>query len=89
MGLLIRLPLIAGAGVSDMIGQWSAHLRTFRRRIDFPGGKLTVLFLGGVPCDIVPLLFGELFTAIIYDGILIDPGSPRMRGSLARLCRSK
>jgi glyoxylase-like metal-dependent hydrolase (beta-lactamase superfamily II)/predicted DCC family thiol-disulfide oxidoreductase YuxK len=87
IGLLIRLPLIAGAGVSDMIGQWSAHLRTFRRRIDFAGGKLTVLFLGGIPCDVVPLLFGELFTAIIYDGILIDPGSPRMRGSLARHLR--
>ena len=87
IGLLIRLPLIAGAGASDMIGQWSVHIRTFRRRIDFPGSKLTVLFLGGIPCDVVPLLFGELFTAILYDGVLIDPGSPRMRRSLARHLR--
>jgi glyoxylase-like metal-dependent hydrolase (beta-lactamase superfamily II)/predicted DCC family thiol-disulfide oxidoreductase YuxK len=87
IGLLLRLPLIAGAGVSDMIGQWSAHIRTFRRRVDFPGGKLTLLFLGGIPCDVVPLLFGELFTAILYDGVLIDPGSPRMRRSLARHLR--
>ena len=35
----------------------------------------------------VPLLFGELFTAIIYDGIAIDPGSPKMRRSLARHLR--
>jgi glyoxylase-like metal-dependent hydrolase (beta-lactamase superfamily II) len=32
----------------------------------------------------VPLLFGELFTAVLYDGIAIDPGSPKMRRSLAR-----
>jgi glyoxylase-like metal-dependent hydrolase (beta-lactamase superfamily II) len=35
----------------------------------------------------VPLLFGELFTAVLYDGIAIDPGSPKMRGSLARHLR--
>ena len=66
-----------------MLGQCGTHLRTFRRRIDLPGDKLSVLFLGGFPCDVVPLLFGELFTAVLYDGVLIDPGSPRMRGSLA------
>ena len=87
IGLLIRLPLIAGAGLIEMIGQWSVYIRTFRRRFDFPGGKLSVLFLGGIPCDLVPLLFGELFTAILYDGVLIDPGSPRMRRSLARHLR--
>jgi glyoxylase-like metal-dependent hydrolase (beta-lactamase superfamily II)/predicted DCC family thiol-disulfide oxidoreductase YuxK len=87
IGLLIRLPLIAGAGASDFLGQCGAFFRTFRRRIDFPGGKLSVLFLGGFPCDVVPILFGELFTAVVYDGILIDPGSPRMRRSLARHLR--
>ncbi len=87
IGLLMRPPLIVGAGAHDLLGQCSAHVRTFRRRIDFPGGKLTVLFLGGFPCDIVPLLFGELFTAILYDGVLVDPGSPRMRRSLARHMR--
>jgi glyoxylase-like metal-dependent hydrolase (beta-lactamase superfamily II) len=70
-----------------MLGQCGAHVRTFRRRIDFPGGKLSLLFLGGFPFDVVPLLFGELFTAILYDGVLIDPGSPRMRRSLARHLR--
>jgi len=84
IGFLIRLPLIVGAGIRDLLAQCVAHLRTFRRRIDFPGGKLSVLFLGGFPCDVVPILFGELFTAVIYDGLLIDPGSPRMRGSLKR-----
>lgn len=87
IGLLIRLPLIVGAGVRDFLGQCFAFLRTFRRRVDFPGGKLSILFLGGVPCDVVPILFGELFTAVVYDGLLIDPGSPRMRRSLARHLR--
>jgi len=36
---------------------------------------------------VVPILFGELFTAIVYDGVLVDPGSPRMRRSLARHLR--
>ena len=87
IGLVVRLPLIAGAGLRDMVAQAFVFFRTFRRRVDFPGGKLSILFLGGVPCDVVPLLFGELFTAVVYDGLLIDPGSPRMRRSLARHLR--
>jgi glyoxylase-like metal-dependent hydrolase (beta-lactamase superfamily II) len=50
-------------------------------------GKVTILFLNGMLPNTVPLLFGELFTAIIYDGIAIDPGSPKMRRSLARHLR--
>jgi glyoxylase-like metal-dependent hydrolase (beta-lactamase superfamily II)/predicted DCC family thiol-disulfide oxidoreductase YuxK len=87
IGLLVRFPLILAAGVRDLYSQCAAYTATFRRRLDLPGGKLSVLFLGGVPCDVVPILFGELFTAILYDGLLIDPGSPRMRGSLRRHLR--
>jgi len=42
-------------------------------------GKLTILFLNGMLPNTVPLFFGELFTTIIYDGVAIDPGSPKMR----------
>ena len=87
IGLFIRLPLIAAAGLREFFKQGRVFFRTLRRRIDFPGGKLSLLFLGGFPCDVVPLLFGELFTAVFYDGILIDPGSPRMRHSLNRHLR--
>jgi glyoxylase-like metal-dependent hydrolase (beta-lactamase superfamily II) len=45
------------------------------------------LFLSGVLPNTVPLLFGELFTTILYDGLAIDPGSPKMRRSLARHLR--
>ena len=87
IGLLVRLPLILAAGARDLFMQCAAYAATFRRRLDLPGGKLSLLFLGGVPCDVVPILFGELFTAILYDGLLIDPGSPRMRASLRRHLR--
>ena len=87
IGLLLRLPLIAAAGLRDLLEQCLAFVRTYRRRLDFPGSKLSLLFLGGVPSDVVPILFGELFTAILYDGVLIDPGSPRMRRSLHRHLR--
>src|SRR5262249_34067011 len=36
---------------------------------------------------LVPLTFGERFAAVLYDGLLIDPGSLRMRASLARHLR--
>lgn len=87
IGFLVRLPLILAAGARDLVMQCAAYTVTFRRRRDLPGGKLSLLFLGGVPCDVVPILFGELFTAILYDGLLIDPGSPRMRASLRRHLR--
>jgi glyoxylase-like metal-dependent hydrolase (beta-lactamase superfamily II) len=50
-------------------------------------GKLTILFLNGPLPNTVPLLFGELFTAIVYDSIAVDPGSPKMRRSLSRHLR--
>ena len=43
-------------------------LRTYHKRLDLLSGKLTILFLNGVLPNAVPLLFGELFTAVLYDG---------------------
>jgi glyoxylase-like metal-dependent hydrolase (beta-lactamase superfamily II) len=34
--------------------------------------------------DLVPLIFGESFWAIVYDGVAIDPGSTKMRNALRR-----
>ncbi len=84
LGMFVRIPLIVAAFARDLARELSVYLRTWRRRIDFPGGKLSIAFLGGVPCDAVPILFGELFTMVLYDGLAIDPGSPRMLRSLAR-----
>lgn len=83
IGMLLRLPLIAAAGVRDFWRNLVAFLNTRRRRIDLLDGRLSLLFLGGFPTEIVPLLFGERFTGVLYDGVLVDPGSPRMRRSLA------
>jgi hypothetical protein len=40
---------------------------TFRRRITLLDGRLTLLFLGSPMADLVPLLFGERFWAVVYD----------------------
>jgi glyoxylase-like metal-dependent hydrolase (beta-lactamase superfamily II) len=43
-----------------------------------------LLFLGSPLADLVPLIFGERFWAIVYDGVAIDPGSSKMRRALRR-----
>jgi len=86
-GLFLRLPIIALAGLLGIWKQFAVWLRTFRRRIDFLGGRLSILCLGHPLAEPVPILFGELFTGVLYDGLMVDPGSPRMRRSLARHVR--
>ena len=87
LGFFIRLPLVLWAGIKAGAQRTSIFTRTYHKRIDLLDGKLTILFLNGMLPNTVPLLFGELFTAIIFDGIAIDPGSPKMRRSLARHLR--
>ena len=87
LGFFIRLPLVLWAGIKAAAQRANIFARTYHKRLDMLDGKLTILFLTGMLPNTVPLLFGELFTAIIYDGIAIDPGSPKMRRSLARHLR--
>jgi glyoxylase-like metal-dependent hydrolase (beta-lactamase superfamily II)/predicted DCC family thiol-disulfide oxidoreductase YuxK len=47
-------------------------------------GRLAIHFLGGPPSALVPVLFGERFTAIRYGSLLLDPGGRRMARSLRR-----
>jgi glyoxylase-like metal-dependent hydrolase (beta-lactamase superfamily II)/predicted DCC family thiol-disulfide oxidoreductase YuxK len=84
MGFFIRLPLVVWAGLRAAGQRTSIFARTYHKQFDVLNGKLTILFLNGVLPNTVPLLFGELFTTVLYDGIAIDPGSPKMRRSLAR-----
>jgi hydroxyacylglutathione hydrolase len=87
LGFFIRLPLVLWAGIKAAAQRTSIFARTYHKRLDLLNGKLTILFLNGVLPNTVPLLFGELFTAVLYDGVAIDPGSPKMRRSLARHLR--
>jgi glyoxylase-like metal-dependent hydrolase (beta-lactamase superfamily II)/predicted DCC family thiol-disulfide oxidoreductase YuxK len=82
LGFFIRLPLVLWAGTKATIQRWSIFTRTYHKRLDLLNGKLTILFLNGFLPNTVPLLFGELFTTLLYDGVAIDPGSPKMRKSL-------
>ena len=87
LGFFIRLPLVVWAGIKASTERVRVFFRTHHKRLDLLNGKLTILFLNGILPNTVPLLFGELFTTILYDGVAIDPGSPKMRRSLARHIR--
>ena len=84
LGFFIRLPLVLRAGIKAAAQRANVFVRTYHKQLDLLNGKLTILFLNGLLPNAVPLLFGELFTTILYDGIAVDPGSPKMRRSLAK-----
>lgn len=84
LGFFIRLPLVLWAGIRAAVQRMSIFSRTYHQRLDLLDGKLRILFLNGFLPNAVPLLFGELFTTVLYDGIAVDPGSPKMRKSLER-----
>jgi glyoxylase-like metal-dependent hydrolase (beta-lactamase superfamily II)/predicted DCC family thiol-disulfide oxidoreductase YuxK len=86
-GCLIRFPLVIWSATRSMWARFAVFVRTYHRRVDLLDGKLSILFLNGFMPNAVPLLFGELFTAILYDGVMVDPGSPKMRRSLVRHLR--
>jgi glyoxylase-like metal-dependent hydrolase (beta-lactamase superfamily II)/predicted DCC family thiol-disulfide oxidoreductase YuxK len=87
LGLLLRLPLVAAVTTRGAVARITTYARTFRRRIDFLDGRLSLFFIGGFPCDLISIFFGEQFTMVLYRGIAMDPGSPKMRRSLARHLR--
>jgi glyoxylase-like metal-dependent hydrolase (beta-lactamase superfamily II)/predicted DCC family thiol-disulfide oxidoreductase YuxK len=89
LGFFIRLPLILGSAIRAAFERISVFVRTYHKRLDLLDGKLTILFLNGILPNTVPVLFGELFTTVLYDGIAFDPGSPKMRRSLARHLRGR
>jgi glyoxylase-like metal-dependent hydrolase (beta-lactamase superfamily II)/predicted DCC family thiol-disulfide oxidoreductase YuxK len=86
-GFFIRLPLVIWSAIRSECLRVRVFFANYHRRVDLLGGKLTILYLNGFFPNVVPLLFGELFTAIIFDGVIVDPGSPKMRGSLGRHMR--
>jgi len=87
LGFFIRLPLVILSGIKAAMRRISIFARTYHQRLDLLDGKLTILFLNGFLPNMVPLLFGELFTTVLYNGVAVDPGSPKMRRSLQRHLR--
>ena len=88
LGFLIRLPLVLWSGMLlRQRKEWGIFVRTHQpapgiaeRQADRPVSEWSA-------AEYVPLLFGELFTTVLYDGVAVDPGSPKMRRSLARHLR--
>jgi len=87
LGFFIRLPLLVWAAIKAMMQRFSIFASTYHAQLDLLDGKLTILFLNGFLPNSVPLLFGELFTTVLYDGAAVDPGSPKMRRSLQQHLR--
>jgi len=87
LGFFIRLPLVIWSALKAMWQRSSIFLRTYNQRFELLDGKLNILCLNGLLPNAVPLLFGELFTTVLYDGVAVDPGSPKMRRSLQRHLR--
>lgn len=83
-GFLLRLPLAVVFAARRMWRNTATYLLTRRKRMSFLNGKLDVFFLGSTVSDVVPPVFGERFWMLVYDGLLVDPGGPRMRRSVAR-----
>ncbi|WP_433466201.1 MBL fold metallo-hydrolase [Spirillospora sp. CA-128828] len=76
------LPRSAAAAAGEHVHHVHDYLRTYRRRFTILDDRLELWFLGAATADLVPLLFGERFAAVWYRGVLVDPGSVRMRRSL-------
>ncbi len=87
IGFFLRLPLIFWVALRRALERARVFVKTYGKRVDLLDGKVSILFLNGPLPNAVPLLFGELLTMILYDGVAIDPGSPKMRRSLARHLR--
>ena len=83
-GMLWRLPASATAAARAHASHLRDYARTYRRRVTVLDHQLEVWFLGAPRADLVPLLFGERYCAILYRGVLVDPGSILMRRSLER-----
>ena len=87
LGFFVRLPLVMWSAIADASQRTGVFIRTYNGRLELLNAKLIILFLNGMLPNTVPLLFGELFATVIYDGIAVDPGSPKMRRSLSRHLR--
>lgn len=81
-GFLTKIPLVIWSSVMQARNRLLIFLSVRRKQIELFDGKLSIFFLGGFFPDLASLMFGEQFTMIVYDGIAIDPGSPKMRNVL-------
>src|SRR6202046_1737956 len=84
LGMVGRLPASAARAPRPPASHLHDYARTYRRRVTVLEHQLELWFLGAPRADLVPLLFGERFCAILYRGVLVDPGSILMRRSLER-----
>jgi glyoxylase-like metal-dependent hydrolase (beta-lactamase superfamily II) len=84
----VGLAMISSLSLAAYLRRIARHYRSWRRTrgraLELFDGRLTIYFLSGGLSSTVSLLFGELFTAIGYQSLVVDPGGTRMRRSALR-----
>jgi len=87
-GRVVAVTPLALAGYGRRLArQRAAWWQSRGRTATLLEGRLAIHFLGGAPSALVPILFGERFTAIRYGSLFLDPGGRRMARGLRQHLR--
>jgi hydroxyacylglutathione hydrolase len=78
------LPWMLLRQLAISIANLAGAIWTGNRRFDLMDGKVRLLFMAGPRSLLLTTIFGERFTAIHHEDVLIDPGPPFARGRLRR-----
>src|SRR5262249_12941853 len=89
LGWTAVAPLSLAAYVGRLARQYQLWRATRNRAVHLLGGRLSIFFLSGGLSWTVAVLFVELFTAVQYESLLVDPGGTRMKTSMFRHLRSQ
>jgi hydroxyacylglutathione hydrolase len=80
----VLLPWMLLRQLGLVLHQLAGALWTWNREVSLLHGRLCVRFLNSLRSLAVTSVFGERFTCLQYDDILIDPGPVFARGQLGR-----
>jgi len=89
LGWTAVAPLSLVIYVGRIARQYQLWRATRKRVVHLLNGRLSIFFLSGGLSWLVGVLFGELFTAVQYEALLVDPGGSRMKTSILRHLRSQ
>ncbi len=81
---LVLLPWMLLRQLALVAHQLAAALWTWNRDVSLLDGRLRIRFLNNLPSLAVTSVFGERFTCLQYDDVLIDPGPVFARRQLPR-----
>lgn len=83
----VLLPWMLVRQLAIVVHQFCGALWTWNRDVVLLDGRLRVRFMNSLPSLAVTSVFGERFTCLQYDDVLIDPGPVFARRQLERRLR--